>query len=607
MKKVLSLLLCMVIVMSLVVWASALSTVAVKSIKLDNANISMYIGDSNTLKVTFTPANTTQKLLKFSSSSKNVAAVDANGKITASAEGKAVITVTSSSNSKVVAKCNVTVSKRKAITLTSFGSTDPDIDLLCGGDPGNTPIAKEISARLGINIKYIMASPQDAADKLKLMMSSGDVPDVFGAALDTDYPGGKSRALQEGLIAKVNPYLDTICKDYKNALNSNPEFMKNAQDDNGNIIGFAILKSPSSRTYGGPMIRKDLLQKAGISKLPVTIDDWYTDLKAIKSQGYTSPLTIQFWWKFEEGGFTGAYGTLGFFELGTDNKIHLGAMDEGYKQFLTTFSKWYKEGLIDPDYFTVADGALVNAKLTDMKTSGAALANVSRIQITNSNGKKIDPNFSMVGTQYPVLKAGDKPLYGQSDPPLDLRWYVSGRSKHIEDCMRYYNFYYSPEGQALTNWGLKDVTYTETNGVKKFTDMIPLTSADGKNPKGWTLDQSLKMYTTIPVDSVGVEDGPSFMAIRMTYPGQADAINNWTNFKLSYSLPNSLSYSKAELIVMKQQQNIVDAVRAWRAKFIMGNEPISKWDEYIKELQKLNVDDVLTVMNDAYERYQNRK
>lgn len=516
-----------------------------------------------------------------------------------------VAPATASAASAETAAPSAALATPQKVTITSFTSTDPDIDQLCGGDPNNEPWAKIKEAKTGIHVDYIFASPDNAADKFKLLLSSGDVPDIFGSTLDSDYAGGKAKALADGLIVSINKYLDTTCIDYKKALESNPEYMKNIQDDNGVIYGFAALRSNSSRIYGGPMIRRDLLTKAGITSLPVTIDDWYTDLKAIKTAGYTSPLTIQFWWKIDEGGFCGAYGTTGNFVIGTDDKIHLGAIEDGYRQFLTTFQKWYAEGLIDPDFFTVSDGSLVNAKLTDMKTSGAALANVSRIQISNTAGKQKDSNFDMIGTQYPVLNAGDQPLYGQQDPPVDQRWYVSAKAKDIEACMRWYDYDYTDEGVALENWGIQDKTYTVSAGKKAFTNMIPIGAE--KNPDGLTLDQSLKMYIPMAVDLNGVEDGDSFIALRMTYPGQADSIKAWTNFKIAYSLPPSLSYTTAEQIVMKQQQNILDDIKSWRAKFVTGNANLSQWDAYVAEIKSLGSDDVLTVMNLAYERFKARK
>jgi Bacterial surface proteins containing Ig-like domains len=99
--------------MTFVLSASAFKAITVKSIKLDKSSITLEIGKTYKLNVTLIPANTTQKFLIFSTNNKKIATVDGKGKITAIKAGKAVITVASASNKKVIAKCNVTILQPK--------------------------------------------------------------------------------------------------------------------------------------------------------------------------------------------------------------------------------------------------------------------------------------------------------------------------------------------------------------------------------------------------------------------------------------------------------------------------------------------------------------
>ena len=71
----------------------------------------MQVGKTSTLKVIITPTNATNKKLTYLSANTKIATVDKNGNIKGIITGKTVITVTSSSNKKAVAKCNVTVSQ----------------------------------------------------------------------------------------------------------------------------------------------------------------------------------------------------------------------------------------------------------------------------------------------------------------------------------------------------------------------------------------------------------------------------------------------------------------------------------------------------------------
>lgn len=83
--------------------------IPLKSISLDKADISMFVGDSATLSVTYNPSTTTDdRTVTWSSSNTKVATVS-NGKITAVGEGTATITA---KVGNFTATCKVTVSSK---------------------------------------------------------------------------------------------------------------------------------------------------------------------------------------------------------------------------------------------------------------------------------------------------------------------------------------------------------------------------------------------------------------------------------------------------------------------------------------------------------------
>ncbi|MBR4891010.1 MAG: Ig-like domain-containing protein, partial [Clostridia bacterium] len=84
--------------------------IPLKSISLDKTDISMFNGDSTTLKVSFNPSTTTDDTtIKWSSSNTKVASISSAGKITAVGEGTATITA---KVGNFTAICKVTVSNK---------------------------------------------------------------------------------------------------------------------------------------------------------------------------------------------------------------------------------------------------------------------------------------------------------------------------------------------------------------------------------------------------------------------------------------------------------------------------------------------------------------
>jgi uncharacterized protein (DUF362 family) len=112
MKRSIAIIISIMFVLAITFPAVAVSTIVVKSIKLNISKITLKVGQTSNLKVTFTPANTSQKKLTYVTGNKKIATVNTEGKITGVSSGTTTITVYTL-NKKIFAKCNVIVPKLK--------------------------------------------------------------------------------------------------------------------------------------------------------------------------------------------------------------------------------------------------------------------------------------------------------------------------------------------------------------------------------------------------------------------------------------------------------------------------------------------------------------
>lgn len=85
-----------------------IKAVPVTGVALDQTELSLFTGQSETMNATVEPSNATNKNVTWHSSDNTVATVDTNGKVTAKAAGTATITVTTVDGNKT-ATCKVTV------------------------------------------------------------------------------------------------------------------------------------------------------------------------------------------------------------------------------------------------------------------------------------------------------------------------------------------------------------------------------------------------------------------------------------------------------------------------------------------------------------------
>ncbi|WP_049945233.1 Ig-like domain-containing protein [Butyrivibrio sp. AC2005] len=98
----------------------------VKSVTIPESEKELTVGETYTITPTIAPANASNNELEYESSYEKVATVDANGKVTAMAAGKAHITVSTTDGSKKTATLAVTVLSKafkETSRVTSIGIT----------------------------------------------------------------------------------------------------------------------------------------------------------------------------------------------------------------------------------------------------------------------------------------------------------------------------------------------------------------------------------------------------------------------------------------------------------------------------------------------------
>lgn len=102
--------------------------VGVGSVSLDKTSLTMEKGTRQTLVPIIQPADATNQSVVWTSSNKNVATVNANGRVTAIAPGTATITVTTVNNGEQ-ATCLVTVKEAAVIPVKSVGLNKTSITM----------------------------------------------------------------------------------------------------------------------------------------------------------------------------------------------------------------------------------------------------------------------------------------------------------------------------------------------------------------------------------------------------------------------------------------------------------------------------------------------
>lgn len=466
---------------------------------------------------------------------------------------------------------------------------------------------QEMEKRTGIHIDFQHPPVGQTTDQLNLMRASNSLPDIVFYNWPS-IPGGAAKAIADKSILKLNDLVDKYAPNFKKILETNEEVRKMATLNDGTIYMFPVLWiDPAVRVNYGFQIRKDWLDKLGL-KVPETIDEWYTILKAFREtdpNGNGDP-TDEIPFVSSAGdfrNFSGAWGinaSTGFYQQ--DGKIKYSAMEPAFKDFLETMAKWYKEGLIDPEYAST-DGKMKDSKITSDKGGafiGSLSANMGRyLGLAQPNIE----GFDLIGAPAPIGPAG-KPYtntnnFIKSVPGPGAA--ISTNNKHPEETVKWLDYLYGPEGIKLINWGIEGESYVMKDGKPQFTDIVT------HNPDGLPMDQAVTRYALphVAMPTVRVKDAN--WAITTTLPQQIDAVGTWEQSDTSLLLPLISPDEKdsARLAsIMNEVQTYEDEMIN---KIVMGIEPASKYEEGVETLKRMGIEEAIGIMQDALDQYNQKK
>lgn len=451
-------------------------------------------------------------------------------------------------------------------------------------------VYKELERRTGIKVEFIHTIDAQKKEQFNLMVASNDLPDIIEGNLTKDYPGGVEKAISDGIYLKLNEHVNKYAPNFKKLLKSNPEIEKQTVLHDGTLWCFPCIQKEEEPPWKGPYMRGDWLEDLGF-EVPTTLDEWYTVLRAFKEKkGATAPLLAEKNGMDNRGAsLLSAYGLFNGF-LQKEGKVIYGPIEPQFKDFLTTVNKWYSEGLIDKN-FPTRDKKSYDAMITYGK-AGAWFGSYGETD-TYMLAAKDESSFKIVPLPYPTLKPGDKVHFRQTNfHNKEYYTIITTACKNVSEAVKWLDYHYSDEGALLINYGIKDVSYTMENGEPKLTDFML------KNPKGlsflqmaWIYKIHMAPYLREPINAYYISD----LSRR--------SMEVWGQAGKDYNMP-LISLTVDENL---RQSSIMSSINAYKdemiLKFMLGIEPLSKYDEYVNQMRKMGIDDVVKIQQTALDRY----
>lgn len=464
---------------------------------------------------------------------------------------------------------------------------------------GDTPIYQELMERTGVEIEFLHPAAGNDNEALTLMLSGGDLPDLIEYTWRT-FPGGPAKAVSDYAILPLNDLLEENAPGLSSYLAKNDRVRQQIMTDDGTIYSFPFIRGDVGlQVAGGLVVREDWLNDLEL-EVPETIEDWETMLTQFKDEkGAIAPLTYEPYtmsWAL----FQGAYGVGEGFYLKEDGTVAYGPIEPGYKDFLETFSRWYQNGLIDPDIAN-ASGQTVNAYMTGGQSGATTGWIASRMGVLMTAGVEQDENYSVVAAPNPVSEGIEVNRFGQYDfeaPPQATA--ITPDCEHPELAAKFLDYGYTDEGHILMNFGIEGESF-------EFVDGYPTYTEDITNNPDKPFAQALAAYVRSNYSGPFVQD-IRYAEQYFPLPQQQDAYKLWTESTLGgETFMPPVTPSQEESREFATIMNDVDAYRGEMfTKFLMGDESIDNFDTYVETIKGMNIDRAIEIQEAALERYNAR-
>jgi putative aldouronate transport system substrate-binding protein len=445
----------------------------------------------------------------------------------------------------------------------------------------------------GVKINFISPAAGEETTAYNLMISSNDLPDMISHLyLSILYPGGPTKAVADGVFIRLNEQIEKNAPAFSKIINSNLDFKRQVTTDEGLIWGMAMLETTRQPPFDGPTIRKDWLDDLGLP-MPVTMADWYNVLTQFKQKkGAVSPYVL--YGDGKELPFMLAYDIDPSGWLQRDNKVVYSYTDPGFREYLTEMNKWYKEGLFHYD-FTVWD---TNNWLAN-GAAGAYRQGFWMFTLDQNMIREKDPKAYIVAAPYPTKdKNTITKIRNLSPNNRGFETVVTSSCKDPDLAVKWLDWGYTDEGYMWSNFGEEGVSYTMVNGKVQYTPFMK------NNPDGFELTRLLGKYALHSGSYVR-----DWLIMYDIYSAEEQATLEIWNGDSSHLLNTGLlSFTPEE---GNTNANIMSDINIYvnemTLRFIKGEEPLSNWDAYVRNVRNMGIDTVVKNCQAAYDRYLKRK
>lgn len=478
------------------------------------------------------------------------------------------------------------------LTLTAFVHW-VDLRVLTDDMPIPTEMARYTNVTFdGVAAEYSSSSDQE----FNLLMTDTVLPDLVGGKLIDLATYG-----QEGAFIPLNDLIDEYAPNIKAVFEMYPEAEAAVTDEFGDIYAVPfVYEAVVAQVW---FIRQDWLDVLGL-EIPTNFEEFENVLYAFRNDDPNQngeKDEVPFFQRYTSSNVSTAsilqiFGISDFFHVANDGQVKMGLYTEEYKDAMLHLGQWYADGVIDQEIFTRDQSA--RDVLFASNNGGVLFDWIASTSAYNNTMVDYVEDFHIVGMAPPADVNGDQWVAYSRQRTDGYGWSISVDNEHVIESIKVMDFLFTDAGRTVTTYGIEGETFNYNEaGEPIFTDEVlygERSLTEYINDNGGMLKPMAYLHVAEYEYQVMHEEGAKINDIYLS-EGYSTAMNRAVP-ALSFTVEeaNTISSLYPTCRSYMEEKNQVWTQNVGRVE--------GEFDEYMKTLKDMGMDQVLEIYQNAYDR-----
>lgn len=444
----------------------------------------------------------------------------------------------------------------------------------------------------GMNLDVQAIPDSDFDTKVSLMMASPEsLPDLIymwvKSSIDSYAASDAFVSLDDNMdkMPNLKAFLESLPEAERDDL------LAQRTSGDGKIYSAPMYGTQTINNLRSWIYRKDIFEKNAIA-VPTTYDEMYQAAKKLKEIYPNSyPICMRDGLSTMDVFVSGwaPYLSLNTYYDFTDSTWKFGPTQPVMRDVAEYFVKLYQEGLVPPDYLTINTKSWEELMSTDR--GFISFEYIVRIDFFNKINRTQNPEYTWasMAPPKPNVPTGQSKI---TKTNLSFSGYLAcntGKQERIDAALKVIDWMYSDEGTELLSWGKEGETYEVVNGKKRF--ILPHEEDTPTQLYGVGTHGILQKITVEANEATYTEEQVAECRKAVTYTNENANPTMW--LPLTKEESDEITQLKLEIGTYFEEHF---------SKILMGQEPLSIWDQTVKEMEEMGAHRLEELYKQAYDR-----